>query len=157
MLYRQCHTHPKIKDGPKRRRETSTNLRTRATSAISSSFPILPAIATVHSYEQLQPEPSSNLAGLPSGPQPAGLHRAKGAVGASELPLSMEPVEQFTQFDRFSETRSSMPKSDLSRVKSDADNAADIKSPPKDTPLSTPQLSNTTLSTPIVETSGKPI
>ncbi|KAH7135094.1 hypothetical protein B0J11DRAFT_575705 [Dendryphion nanum] len=38
----KCHTHPKVKDGPKRRRETNT-ARTRATSsasATSSSYPI---------------------------------------------------------------------------------------------------------------------
>ncbi|KAF2834682.1 hypothetical protein M501DRAFT_943456 [Patellaria atrata CBS 101060] len=39
----KCHTHPKVKDGPKRRRETSHTLRARAlssASAASSSFPV---------------------------------------------------------------------------------------------------------------------
>lgn len=32
----QCHTHPKVKDGPKRRRETSSSAHTRAASVASN-------------------------------------------------------------------------------------------------------------------------
>ena len=33
----QCHTHPKVKDGPKRRRETSSSLRAR-TASVAPAF-----------------------------------------------------------------------------------------------------------------------
>jgi len=35
-IHQQCHTHPKVKDGPKRRRETSSSLRARAASTSSN-------------------------------------------------------------------------------------------------------------------------
>jgi hypothetical protein len=73
----QCHTHPKVKDGPKRRRETQAG-RVRAASsasATSSSYPIkselLQADATSHRHSPPTPiSGSSSLQsfGMPNGP-----------------------------------------------------------------------------------------
>jgi len=62
----QCHTHPKVKDGPKRRRETSSSLRARtssvapafgsatATSSLSSSLPVRQSpVETISSIESV--------------------------------------------------------------------------------------------------------
>jgi hypothetical protein len=77
----QCHTHPKVKDGPKRRRETQAG-RVRAASSASatSSYPIKQEIAQDPSHRHSTPTPltgSSSLQvyGMPrassSGPLPA--------------------------------------------------------------------------------------
>src|SRR5215469_11333607 len=56
----QCHTHPKVKDGPKRRRETSNSIRARATSVApafgsataTSSLPVRQSpVETISSIE----------------------------------------------------------------------------------------------------------
>ena len=70
----QCHTHPKVKDGPKRRRETQAG-RTRAVSsasASSSSHPIkqesTPSSTVSHRHSTPTPLPGSstlNTFGLP--------------------------------------------------------------------------------------------
>ncbi|RAR03306.1 hypothetical protein DDE83_008275 [Stemphylium lycopersici] len=75
----KCHTHPKVKDGPKRRRETQAG-RVRAASsasATSSSYPIKHDMsqADATSYRHSTPTPipgTSSLQsyGIPSGPSP---------------------------------------------------------------------------------------
>jgi hypothetical protein len=62
----QCHTHPKVKDGPKRRRETQAG-RTRAVSsasASSSSHPVkqesTPVNAVSHRHSTPTPIPGSS-------------------------------------------------------------------------------------------------
>lgn len=54
----QCHTHPKIKDGPKRRRETSSSLRARSvaptfgSATATSSLPVRQSpVETISSIE----------------------------------------------------------------------------------------------------------
>jgi hypothetical protein len=88
----QCHTHPKVKDGPKRRRETHT-VRARAVSsasATSSSYPITkdPApqdiVSTSHSQSRSTPTPSSAAA---QQPQYVGI--------PSSLPTSAHPTTSF--------------------------------------------------------------
>lgn len=73
----QCHTHPKVKDGPKRRRETQAG-RVRAVSsasATSSSYPtkqdISPSDATSHRHSTPMPitgSASLQSYGMSSGP-----------------------------------------------------------------------------------------
>jgi len=71
----QCHTHPKVKDGPKRRRETQAG-RVRAASSVSatsSSYPIKQDVsqpdATSHRHSTPTPIPgSSSLHYMQGGP-----------------------------------------------------------------------------------------
>ncbi|KAI4911173.1 hypothetical protein J4E85_011311 [Alternaria conjuncta] len=75
----KCHTHPKVKDGPKRRRETQAG-RVRAASsasATSSSYPVKPELstsdATSHRHSTPTPIPGSSSLqsyGMSSGPSP---------------------------------------------------------------------------------------
>lgn len=57
MFLLQCHTHAKVKDGPKRRRETSSSLRARAAS-ISSNY------ATTASISAPSTQPSSETSAV---------------------------------------------------------------------------------------------
>jgi len=70
LTLRQCHTHPKVKDGPKRRRETQA-VRARAVSSASvtsSSYPIKsePASqqASANTHRHSAPIPTSSLKAL---------------------------------------------------------------------------------------------
>jgi hypothetical protein len=57
----QCHTHPKVKDGPKRRRETSSSLRARATS-VAPTF----ASATATSSMPVRQSPVETISSIES-------------------------------------------------------------------------------------------
>lgn len=65
----QCHTHPKVKDGPKRRRETQAGrVRAASSTSASSSYPIkqeLSQDASAHRHSTPTPIPgSSSLQGF---------------------------------------------------------------------------------------------
>jgi hypothetical protein len=57
----QCHTHPKVKDGPKRRRETSSSLRVRTTS-VAPNF----GSATATSSLQVRQSPVETISSIES-------------------------------------------------------------------------------------------
>ncbi|KAF2009245.1 hypothetical protein BU24DRAFT_468223 [Aaosphaeria arxii CBS 175.79] len=112
----KCHTHPKVKDGPKRRRETHT-VRARAASsasATSSSYPInrdapqesaavsVPARHNLHST----PTPSASAATACSTPQqqyvgmPTSLSLSHSQPSASypiSTPTSMQPPTTYSE------------------------------------------------------------
>ncbi|KAF2865273.1 hypothetical protein BDV95DRAFT_632459 [Massariosphaeria phaeospora] len=84
----KCHTHPKVKDGPKRRRETHT-VRARAvssTSAASSSYPI-------------NKEPPQNLASnRHSAPNPKTTIESHGGPHSSPIPTLTMPTSQSNSY-----------------------------------------------------------
>ncbi|EFQ90907.1 hypothetical protein PTT_12434 [Pyrenophora teres f. teres 0-1] len=79
----KCHTHPKVKDGPKRRRETQAG-RVRAASSVSatsSSYPIKQDVS--------QPDAPSHRHSTPTPiPGSSSLHYMQGGPSSTPLPTS---------------------------------------------------------------------
>jgi hypothetical protein len=99
----QCHTHPKVKDGPKRRRETQAG-RVRAassTSATSSSYPIKQDLSQTDaaSHRHSTPTPIPGSASLQSyamssgpSPLPSSTPTSTPQVNASCYPSTAYPT-----------------------------------------------------------------
>ncbi|ORY06148.1 hypothetical protein BCR34DRAFT_490392 [Clohesyomyces aquaticus] len=87
----KCHTHPKVKDGPKRRRETHNTVRVRAVSsasATSSSYPLKQE--TLSGSSPQQPQQHSQSTPTQSNVQPA--HRYSTGVSMSPMQRTAHPT-----------------------------------------------------------------
>lgn len=78
----KCHTHPKVKDGPKRRRETSNNVRARAPSSASGG---VERTSSGLGFPPPKDEPLTALPHLPVAQRPK---------SASDAMMGMETVSE---------------------------------------------------------------
>ncbi|KAF2477024.1 uncharacterized protein BDR25DRAFT_208361 [Lindgomyces ingoldianus] len=87
----KCHTHPKVKDGPKRRRETHNTVRARAVSsasATSSSYPLNKDLSQDSSQQLSHPHPHSTP--TQSNAQPVQHH--SNSLSISPMPRIAHPT-----------------------------------------------------------------
>ncbi len=87
----QCHTHPKVKDGPKRRRETSSTLRAR-TASVAPTFGSATATSSSLTVRQSPVETISSIESASNSTESCKTDERKSSVSTapqlSQTPLS---------------------------------------------------------------------